>query len=179
MVTKTGQHANSRPATRRVRVVACQILVAVAVAACGSGPDLASGLDANVESDLAAIERTNALTLQALNEGDLDLLNQMTAENHIMMIPGRPPLEGRAAVVEANANLISSWNIVERWMPIETIVSGDYAWQRGEFDINMTPKRDGVEPIVSLGKYLHIYERQDDGSWLMIRDMFSDNGDPP
>jgi len=41
----------------------------------------------------------------------------------------------------------------------------------------MVSGRDGVEPIISKGKYLHIYERQDDGSWLMIRDMFSDNGE--
>lgn len=155
----------------RFATPAAFILASALIGACSGSPD--------VDADLAAIEHTNALTLQALNEGDLELLNEMTAENHIMMIPNRPELRGREAILEANANLISSWNIVERWMPIETVVSGDYAWQRGEFDINMTPKRDAVPPILSKGKYLHIYERQDDGSWLMIRDMFSDNGGSP
>jgi ketosteroid isomerase-like protein len=159
---------HTAPARAAARAAVALALACALAAGCSGGQD--------VEADLAAIEQTNALTLQALNEGNLELLNEMTAKNHIMMIPGRPELRGRNAILAANANLISSWNIVERWMPIETVVSGDYAWQRGEFDINMTPKRDGVDPIVSVGKYLHIYERQDDGSWLMIRDMFSDNG---
>ena len=147
---------------------ACVSLLSLTLSACGAPPF-------DPTADLAAIELVNARTLQALNEGDLQLLNEMTAENHIMMIPGRPELRGRDLVVEANANLIESWNIVEKWSPLETVVAGDIAYQRGEFDIDMTPKNNGVSPIRSTGKYLHIYQRQDDGNWLMIRDMFNSN----
>jgi ketosteroid isomerase-like protein len=56
------------------------------------------------------------------------------------------------------------------------VVFGDHAYQRGRFDITLTPKKEGVRAIRSKGKYLHIYERQKDGRWLMIRDMFSDDG---
>jgi ketosteroid isomerase-like protein len=55
-------------------------------------------------------------------------------------------------------------------------VAGDLGYQRGAFDITLTPKKEGVRPIRSVGKYIHIYQRQPDGRWLMIRDIFNDNG---
>jgi uncharacterized protein (TIGR02246 family) len=128
------------------------------------------------EADLAAIAETNRLTLQALNTNDLELMNSLVAENHIMMMPGRDDIAGREAIVAANSNLVDSWTNVETWTPEETVVFGDHAYQRGRFDITLTPKKEGVRAIRSKGKYLHIYERQKDGRWLMIRDMFSDDG---
>lgn len=129
----------------------------------------------SVEADLAAIDAVNQTILRALNEGDLELLNSTVADNHIMMIPNRPELAGREAILSANENLIASWNNVEIWTPAETVVAGDFAYQRGEYDITLTPKRPDVAPIRSVGKYIHIYERQDDGAWLMIRDIFNSN----
>jgi ketosteroid isomerase-like protein len=148
-------------------------VVAMLLSSCGGA---SSPGQSQIEADLAAIEEVNRRTVQALNDGDLELLNAMVAENHIMMIPGRPEIIGKEAIEAANRNLVESWDNVEIWTPKETVVAGGWAYQRGEYDITLTPKRDGVQPIRSVGKYLHIYERQDDGSWLMIRDMFSDNG---
>lgn len=131
---------------------------------------------ADTSADLAAIMETNRLTLQALNSNDLELMNSLVAENHIMMMPGRADLAGREAIIAANKNLVESWTNVETWEPQETVVFGDHAYQRGRFDITLTPKKEGVRAIRSKGKYLHIYQRQKDGRWLMIRDMFSDDG---
>jgi ketosteroid isomerase-like protein len=127
-------------------------------------------------ADLAAIEQTNAQTLRALNTNDLALMNSLVAENHIMMIPGRSELTGQAAIRESNAHLVESYTNREIWTPAETVVAGDWAYQRGAFDITLTPKKEGVRPIRSVGKYIHIYQRQPDGRWLMIRDIFNDNG---
>jgi ketosteroid isomerase-like protein len=149
-------------------------MLMIALTSCGreGGPPEHPTLDA----DLAAIQEVNEKTLRALNEGDLDLLNAMVAENHIMMIPGRPEIVGKGAIEASNRNLIESWNNVETWTPVETVVAGDWAFQRGGYDITLTPKREGVNPIRSVGKYIHIYQRQPDGSWLMTRDMFNSNG---
>lgn len=137
---------------------------------------LLAGCASTREADLAAILETNRLTLQALNSNDLELLNSLVAENHIMMLPGRGDLAGREAITAANRNLVESWTNVENWTPQETEVFGDFAYQRGTFDLTLTPKKAGVRAIRSKGKYLHIYQRQKDGRWLMIRDMFSDDG---
>ena len=146
---------------------ACAAALFAAVAACGQGP--------TVEEDLAAIEAVNRTIVRALNEGDLELLNSTLADDHVMMIPNRPEIVGKAAVEAANRNLVDSWNNVEIWTPVETVVSGDWAWQRGAYDITLTPKREGVQPIRSVGKYLHIYRRDPDGAWRMVRDIFNSN----
>jgi uncharacterized protein (TIGR02246 family) len=130
----------------------------------------------SVDADLKAIEETNAKTLQALNTNDLELMNSLVAADHIMMIPNRPEIVGRAAIVASNKNLVETWTNVEIWHPAETVVSGDLAYQRGTFDITLTPKKEGARPIRSVGKYIHIYQRQRDGRWLMTRDIFNDNG---
>jgi ketosteroid isomerase-like protein len=132
---------------------------------------------ASIDADKAAIETVNRKTLQALNEGNLQLMNEMVAPNHIMMIPNRPALIGKDAITASNRNLVATWNDVEIWKPAETVVAGDWAYQRGAYDITLTPKKSGGRSIHSVGKYIHIYQRQPDGSWMMIRDMF--NSDAP
>lgn len=147
------------------------LLLAAAFGGCARGAP-----PHNVATDLAAIEEVNAKTLRALNTNDLELMNSLVAPNHIMMIPNRPEIVGKKAIEASNKNLVESWTNVEIWTPAETVVAGDWAYQRGAYDITLTPKRDGVPRVRSVGKYLHIYGRQPDGSWLMIRDMFNSNG---
>jgi uncharacterized protein (TIGR02246 family) len=151
--------------------VVALFLLAVVVGCSRPSPDAAAH-----DADLAAIEQVNAQTLKALNTNDLALMNSLVAENHIMMIPGRPELVGREVIQASNRNLVDSWTNVEIWKPAETVVAGDWAYQRGAYDITLSPKKEGVRPIRSIGKYIHIYQRQPDGRWLMIRDMFNDNG---
>ena len=146
--------------------------LAALLASCGQGQHPVSSQQAALD----AIAETNAKTLQALNTNDLVLMNRLVADNHIMMIPNRPELSGREAIIASNRNLVESWTNVEIWKPAETVVAGDWAYQRGAFDITLTPKKEGVRAIRSVGKYIHIYQRQADGRWLMIRDIFNDNG---
>ena len=135
------------------------LLIVAALAGCVKQEAVAPAAAAadTREADLAAIAETNRLTLQALNTNDLELMNSLVAENHIMMMPGRDDIAGREAIVAANSNLVDSWTNVETWAPDETVVFGDHAYQRGRFDITLTPKKEGVRAIRSKGKYLHIY----------------------
>ena len=57
----------------------------------------------------------------------------------------------------------------------ELRVVGDWAFERGGYTITLTPKVGG-EAIQDVGKYITIYERRPDGSWLISRDIWnSDN----
>jgi ketosteroid isomerase-like protein len=68
------------------------------------------------------------------------------------------------------------FRIEETWTPIETVISGDLAYQRGTFTVNATPKAGG-NASHSTGTFLRIYRKQPNGEWRMVRDMF--NSDQP
>ncbi len=123
-------------------------------------------------ADEAAISDFNKRYLQAINDGDIAALSSLTTDDHIMIAPGRPPIVGKAANDAANGRIFQQFTIDETWTPVETRVTGDWAYQRGTFTVAATPKAGG-QTRNSRGHFLRIYRRQPDNSWRMIRDMFN------
>ena len=123
-------------------------------------------------ADLAAITAFNVRYLAAINSGDMATLSALTDEDHIMLIPGRAPLVGKAANDVANGRYFEQFNTDEKWNPVETVIDGNLAYQRGSFTSTATPKAGGAGRTAS-GSFLRIYRRQPDGSWRMTRDMFN------
>jgi ketosteroid isomerase-like protein len=133
-------------------------------------------LPANSSSrDLAAISAFNKRYLQSINDGDFTTLSQMTSADHIMMIPGRPPISGKRANDDANRRGFEQFRYDETWSIVETVIQGNLAFQRGTFTSSATPKFGGPTRA-SAGKFLRIYRREADGSWSMYIDSFSSDG---
>ena len=130
----------------------------------------------SLAADEAAIAAFNERYLKAINDGDIATLSSLTTEDHIMLAPGRPPIVGKQANDAANSRAFQQFKIDEAWLPLETVVAGDWAYQRGTFTVAATPKAGG-DARTTRGNFLRIYRRQSDGSWRMIRDMF--NADRP
>ena len=122
--------------------------------------------------DLAAIAEFNRRYLDAINNGDIDTLAELTTEDHMMIASGGTPLSGKQALVDAMTGAFQRFDFDESWTPEETVVSGDLAYQRGTFIVNAIPK-DGGDATRSEGNFLRIYRRQADGRWLMTRDSFN------
>jgi len=143
-------------------------VLVLALAGCvSSGPRATSNA-----ADEAAIAAFNARYLGAINAGDIATLSSLTTEGHMMIAPGRPPIVGKKANDEANGRAFQNFNIQETWSPVETVISGDLAYQRGTFTVNATPKAGG-NTSHSTGTFLRIYRKQPDGQWRMVRDMFN------
>lgn len=153
---------------RHAGSIGTAICLALGLGACG-------GRDVPLAEDLAAIEAFNRNYLAAINNEDIEALSELTTAGHIMLPPGRPPVVGKAANDAANARAFEAFEIDETWTPIETEVAGDFAWQRGTYTVDATP-REGGATTHSAGSFLRIYQRQPDGSWRMIRDMFNSDG---
>ena len=133
----------------------------------------AQGGRPTLEADLAAIAEFNKRYLGAINDEDIATLSSLTTEDHIMLAPGRPPTVGKAANDAANSRVFQQFGSVETWTPVETMVSGDLAYQRGTYTVDATPKAGGGKPTSSRGNFMRIYRRQSDGQWRMTRDMFN------
>ncbi len=125
--------------------------------------------------DLAAIAKFNERYLGAINAGDLATLSSLTTDGHMMLAPNRPPIVGKAANDAVNGAAFAQFDFAETWSPEETVVTGDWAYQRGTFTTSATPKAGGDPRVVS-GAFLRIYQRQQGGEWRMIRDMFNSDG---
>ena len=128
------------------------------------------------ETDIAAITAFNKEYLGSINNGDMATLSRLTVEDHIIMIPGRPAIVGKAANDEANRRAFEGNTFDEKWNVIDTVIDGDLGYQRGTFTTSAMPRKGGPTRTVD-GKFLRIYRRQKDGSWTMVIDMFS--GDRP
>lgn len=136
------------------------------LAACAPSPETST---AGAE---AAIAEFNRQYLAAINGADIDALADLTTDDHMMISSGGPPLVGKQALVDAMTGAFERLEFDESWMPEETVVSGDLAYQRGTFVVIATPKAGGA-PTRTTGNFLRIYRRQPDGSWFMVRDNFN------
>ena len=125
--------------------------------------------------DLAAITAFNAKYLGSINAGDIKTLSGLTDDDHIILIPNRAPIVGKAANDAANGSAFERFDFDESWTPEETVIDGDLGYQRGTFTTSVTPKSGGDKRVVS-GAFLRIYRRQPDGQWRMTRDMFNSDG---
>jgi len=146
-------------------------LLAAALAGCKPG----APSKPSFAEDLAAITAFNAKYLGSINAGDIKTLSGLTDDDHIILIPNRAPIVGKAANDAANGSAFERFQFDESWTPEETVIDGDLAYQRGTFTTSSTPKAGGDKRVVS-GAFLRIYRRQPDGQWRMTRDMFNTDG---
>jgi ketosteroid isomerase-like protein len=130
------------------------------------------------EAGVKAILEYNAQTLKALNAGDVDALNALMADDYVIFLPNRPPIQGIDGIKAANRSFLGQWNDVETWTPDETRVSGNWGFQRGTFLLLLTPKAGGATRRAA-GSYLHIYERKPTGKWMLTRAMTTTLPDAP
>lgn len=145
-------------------------MAAVCLCACSQ-----SAARSSSQADLAAITAFNKDYLQSINDGDFATLSRMTATDHIMMVPGMPAIVGKAANDAANRRSLEQYRIVETWTPVETVIEGSLAFQRGAFTSVLAPK-DGGATRATAGKFLRIYRRDAQGAWTMYVDMFNSDG---
>lgn len=143
---------------------AAVLIVGAVVAACGE-----RATERSEAADLAAIEAVNARTLEALNAGDWARLNELTDDDYVAIIRGTPT-SGRERLEAANRRFLEQWKDQEAWLPDETVIDGDLAFQRGSFTMTLTPRQGGDARSLA-GTYLHIYQRKSDGSWALTRAM--------
>jgi ketosteroid isomerase-like protein len=122
--------------------------------------------------DLAQITAFNERYLQSINEEDIATLSSLTTDSHVMLPPNSEPVVGKSANDAMNGGAFKRYDFSETWTPVETVIDGNLAFQRGTFTTIATPKGDGDRLEVN-GSFMRIYQRQPNGEWRMTRDMFN------
>jgi ketosteroid isomerase-like protein len=142
-------------------------LAAALVAAGCNGPAQSTFAD-----ELAQITAFNERYLKSINEEDIAALSGLTTDGHVMLPPNSEPVVGKSANDAMNGAAFQRYDFSETWTPVETVIDGNLAFQRGTFTTIATPKGEG-ERLEVRGSFMRIYQRQPNGEWRMTRDMFN------
>ncbi len=119
-----------------------------------------------------AIDTANARYADAFKRGDAASLVATYTDDAVLMPANMTAWEGRAAISQGFAGFLSQFSIVDaRLTTKDVIVTSDYATERGTYSLTLHPKTGTGPDIVDNGKYLTVWERQEDGSWRIIRDI--------
>ncbi len=160
---------------RNMSLGAFALILMFTFTACQTAPQV------QPKSDVAAATKAiNALrdqVMTAFNAGDAAAVAATYAEDAIMMNPDQPAAEGRQAIQAAYETLFKESKPKIAFTPLETQVTGDWAYDRGNYTATMTPKSG--KPMEMSEKYLVICKLQPDGSWKVFREISNSNAPPP
>ena len=141
------------------------------VAGCQApGPDL--------EAEGAALMQLSRDWSDQVAAGDLEGALAHWAEDAVMMPPGLPPLEGKAAIreyVEAAAQ-IPGFRI--EWEPVSVHMAeaGDLAYM---IERNTITVNDSLgNPVTSHGKVVTVWRKDAEGTWKNVVDMWNEAPPP-
>ena len=154
-------------------VLLAVLALAVASTACQPPAQEAGPLS---EEDVAAIRAVPEAFAQAVLAGDWGTVAAGYAEDAVLMPPNGPAVEGRAAI-RAWWEASSTPNMTQFTLPPTEIDGhGDLAYVRGTYAMTIVPE-GAPEPFQGSGKYVVILQKQSDGSWLVVVDIW--NSDQP
>ena len=135
----------------------------------------------DVAADIKAIRALGDEMTAAFNSNDAAAVAAAYADDAVMMDPNQAAIEGKQAIQAAyearsKENASESVTLAFAFTPREIQVAGDWAYDRGNYTVTVTPKSG--KPMERSNKYLTIYKRQSDGSWKIYRDTSNSNNPP-
>jgi uncharacterized protein (TIGR02246 family) len=130
-------------------------------------------------AQLEDLDHTRDAHVAALNTNDPDAWVACFAPDAVQMPPNDPPNIGTDHIRAWSGGMLAAFR-AEFFLDINEVelAGDDWAFERGTYTIALTPKAGGTR-IHDTGKYLTIYRRQTDHSWLMARDIWNTNNPLP
>jgi uncharacterized protein (TIGR02246 family) len=132
----------------------------VALSLCGGTVGVAQTVEYEIKAAGLAWE-------EAYNNGDVDGVTAMHAEDAVVMPPGFADVVGEDAIRADAEAFFSEFATDHATDKQEIIVEGDIAIERADYTDMLTPKAGG-DPIADAGKHIVAYRRGDDGDWKIL-----------
>ncbi len=121
---------------------------------------------------ISGVDRLRDAHVAAVNAGDAEGWAACFTDDGVQMPPHFGANAGKAAIRGWSTGFLSLFACRFSLSVAEVQVAGDWAFERGRYDITLTP-RAGGESMDDNGKYITIYQRQSDGSWKIARDIWN------
>ncbi len=118
------------------------------------------------------IEARGGQLAQAINSGDSERVSQFYTEDALLMPPGSPQLQGRAAIRECWQGMIDAGVKDLKFTCHEAIELGDTVIEVSSMS-GTAPGEGGSQETV-VGKYIVIW-KNDGGKWKLDKDIWNTN----
>jgi uncharacterized protein (TIGR02246 family) len=130
-------------------------------------------------AQLEDLDRTRDAHVAGLNTNDADAWVACFAPDAVQMPPNDPPNIGTDGIRAWSSGMLAAFH-AEFSLDIDEVelAGDDWAFEGGTYTIALTAKAGGTS-MRDTGKYLTIYRRQTDHSWLMARDIWNSNNPLP
>ncbi len=150
------------------------MLVVLLAAACSRSIPVPSSQTA----DSAALGDLRAREAAAAKQGDLDGVMATLSADVVIMPPNATPIVGAGPVRDWLGPVLAQYDYDVRYTSKDLVISGDWAIDRGDYELALTPRAGGA-PTLESGKYLWAIRREADGQWRYWRSIWSSNAPPP
>lgn len=145
-----------------LRAGVCGVALSLSLVAC-SGSDSAAKHDPAV--DEVAIHKVLDEIALSFNEGRYDDMFALYQDDVVVTAPGAPEIIGKEQWRAGLAALPANMSIKMRFDTKELVVSGDLAYEKGTFTMDMADKATGQSAGSVTQRHVHIFKRQADGNW--------------
>ena len=123
---------------------------------------------ADEHADEQAIRELIATWLAASAAGDTERVLALMADEVVFLIPGREPMQGKAAFAVSQTALKGF--AMEAQSEVQEIrILGDFAWCWTKLAVTVAPP-GGAAPVKRAGHTLSILQKQGSGNWVILRD---------
>lgn len=142
---------------------------------------VASLLNAQDNAELQKkVQSMNNEMAKLMLSGDEDAMWEYYSEDVISMPSYQPMMKGMEACKESSAQMMESGVEITAFETVNTdvMVSGDFVVDIGTYNITMTMPQMGDQPWNDNGKYMTIWEMQEDGSLLVVAETWNTDNNP-
>ena len=129
-------------------------------------------------ADLAGINKLRDDFAAAFNAGDAARVTDLYTADAIILPQNSPAVTGKDAILSYEQDFFGKFAANISIAAEETKIAGEWAFDRGTYKMQLTPKGGG-KPAEDSGKYLVMLQRQADGSWKVARDIDNSSNPPP
>jgi uncharacterized protein (TIGR02246 family) len=143
------------------------------------GADTPPGTGAEREdAEMLAVAQASTALLNAVNGSDLSAVLAQWCDDGVLMPPHHPSVHGRSEIERYFERLFRQNCFKFSFSSSRVKVAGDIALERVEYFASSW-SRDGGPEVRDVGKGLHVYRRQANGTWKLAMDIWnSDNPIP-
>jgi len=122
------------------------------------------------DADRSALAGVRHAWVAAVAASDAEALRPLLTDDYEVWANAATAIAGPDAVVSSMRAALERFHVQQRFDAVETVIAGDWAFERGIESITVTPAGGG-DPVTRSQRALLILHRGADGQWRYARGM--------